>query len=504
MIERPSDREVAHLATQLGLVLTDDRIAEIRMVMDEHFDAYDSVAHQPASAPFVAPYPRTPAYRPTFGDNPCNAWAYRTTVTGASSGSLTGFSIALKDTILLAGVPMLDGSRLLEDHVADMDATVVFRVLDAGGTILGKAQCEEFCVSGGSHTGSFGPVDNPRRPGFSAGGSSSGCAALVGAGAVDMAIGGDQGGSIRIPAAYCGINGMKPSWGLVPYTGAVCTETSLDHLGPMTRNVASNALLLSVIAGDDGLDVRQRGVIAGDYLSQLADGVGGLRIGVLTEGFDWPEVVPGVRDSAMAAVGRLQSAGAEAKPLSIPMHVEGRAFATPIEIEGVFSQMFQANGIGSLGQGPYSESLMAAWNKWPERSDRLNDIVTAGLLVGGFMKGRYGGRYYARAHALRRRLSDAYDAALRDCDVLVMPTLPMTASRLPPADAPLALSFRRASEMVCNTAQFNVTGHPALSTPCGMVDGLPVGLMIVARRFDEGTIYRVAQTLESGTRWECC
>jgi amidase len=504
MIERPDDAEIARLAEQLGMSFAPERLAEVRSVMELYWQAFDVVAAQPDEPRAEAARPRPAAYRPAPADNPCNAWAYRATVAGTAHGPLAGYTLALKDTIALAGVPMLNGSALFAGHVADMDATVVSRVLDAGGTILGKAQCEDFCVSGGSHTSSLGPVENPYRATATAGGSSSGCAALVSLGAVDMAIGGDQGGSIRIPAAFCGINGMKPSWGLVPYTGTASIETSLDHLGPMTRSVRENALLLSVLAGDDGLDPRQRGVAGDEYIAGIDDGVRGLRIGLLAEGFDWPEMSDAVRDCVMGAVMRLEARGAETRRIAVPLHQAGRAFSTPIEIEGMFNQVFLANGIGAQGRGPYSPSLMAAQEAWRERADSLHDLVKVALLVGGSMKERHRGRYYARAHGLRQRLMAAYDEALTACDVLVMPTLPITAPPIPPRDAPLTESFRAASEMVCNTAQFDVTGHPALSTPCGMIDGLPVGLMIVGRMFAEATLYRVAQALEQAAPWTRC
>ncbi len=162
--------------------------------------------------------------------------------------------MALKDNVALAGVPMMNGASTLEGFVPASDATIVTRMLDAGATILGKAVCEHFCLSGGSHTSDPGPVHNPHRIGYSAGGSSSGSGALVAAGEVDLAIGGDQGGSIRIPASYCGIVGMKPTHGLVPYTGVMPIETTIDHTGPMTASVGDNALLLEVLAGPDGLD----------------------------------------------------------------------------------------------------------------------------------------------------------------------------------------------------------------------------------------------------------
>ena len=159
-------------------------------------------------------------------------------------------------------------------------------MLDAGGTIVGKVHCEYFCFSGGSHTSAAGPVQNPRKPGYSAGGSSSGSAAVVAAGEVDMAIGGDQGGSIRIPSAYCGVYGLKPTHGLVPYAGIFPIELTLDHTGPMTATVADNAVLLEVIAGSDGLDPRQMNVTTAAYTNALTGDARGLKIAVVKEGSD--------------------------------------------------------------------------------------------------------------------------------------------------------------------------------------------------------------------------
>ena len=190
-------------------------------------------------------------------ENKHNAWYVKTEVEGAPSGKLKGKTVVLKDNIMLAGVPMMNGAATLEGYVPDIDATVVQRILDAGGTIVGKAHCEYFCLSGGSHTNATGPVHNPHKMGYSAGGSSSGSAVLVALGEVDMALGGDQGGSIRMPSSFCGIYGMKPTHGLVPYTGIMPIEIYIDHTGPITATVADNALLLEVLAGPDGYDPRQ-------------------------------------------------------------------------------------------------------------------------------------------------------------------------------------------------------------------------------------------------------
>ena len=191
---------------------------------------------------------------------------------------------------------MMNGSATVEGFIPRRDATVVTRLLDAGATITGKAVCEDLCFSGGSHTSRTGPVLNPWDRGRSAGGSSSGSAALVAAGHADMALGGDQGGSVRIPSAYCGTVGHKPTHGLVPYTGAFPIENTLDHLGPITRTVHDAALMLGVLAGRDGLDPRQRAEhLPGDFLTGLDAGAAGLRIAVLAEGFGIPGLSqPGV------------------------------------------------------------------------------------------------------------------------------------------------------------------------------------------------------------------
>jgi amidase len=231
-------------------------------------------------------------------------------VPGAASGKLAGKTVALKDNICLAGVPMMNGASTLEGYVPDVDATVATRILDAGGTIVGKTVCEYFCFSGDSHTSASGPVHNPHRRGYSAGGSSSGSAAVVATGEVPMALGGDQGGSIRIPASFCGIYGLKPTHGLVPYTGIMPIELTLDHTGPMTATVEDNALLLEVLAGPDGLDPRQYGgAVAKPYREALGRGAGGLKIAVVEEGFAHSQSSPKVDSLVREAAERFKGMG---------------------------------------------------------------------------------------------------------------------------------------------------------------------------------------------------
>src|SRR5688500_17084439 len=226
-VKLPTHDELRAVGRQLGTCVSESDVPFVLETMG------GSVADYHAIAAMVDPmspvkYPRTPGYRPPVAENKLNAWYYKSEVHGAPTGKLRGKRVALKDNVCLAGEPMMNGASTLEAYVPDVDATIVTRVLAAGGTTAGKVHCEYFCFSGGSHTSAAGPVQNPRKPGYSAGCSSSGSAAVVAAGEVEMAIGGDQGGSIRIPAAYCGVYGMKPTHGLVPDTGIFPTELTLD------------------------------------------------------------------------------------------------------------------------------------------------------------------------------------------------------------------------------------------------------------------------------------
>lgn len=504
-IERPSMNQLRSVAEDLGFRMTDSDLASFLAIMNDALEAYGVVD---AMADYLPPvrYPRDPGYRPQGNENRFGAWYVKTSVKGAATGRLAGRTVALKDNICLAGVPMMGGASILEGYTPDIDATIVERILDAGGEIVGKAVCEYFSASGGSHTSATGPVHNPRRPGYSAGGSSSGSAALVAAGEVDMAIGGDQGGSIRIPSSFCGVYGMKPTYGLVPYTGIMSIETTLDHTGPITASVADNALLLEVIAGPDGIDQRQGGSRPAAYTDALKPDVSGLRIAVVAEGFDQPNSEPDVDSKVKAAGQRLKALGATVEEISIPLHVAGGAIFIPIAAEGATGVMMKGNGFGANHDGLFILSLFDACSTWRQRADELSDPLKLFMLLGEYMMKQYQGRFYAKAGNLRRRLRAAYDEVLREYDLLLMPTLPMTATPLPAKDAPREEKVQRSLEMLANTSQFNLTGHPAMSIPCGMSNGLPIGLpigmMLVGRRFDEVTIYRAAFTFEQSGDWQ--
>ena len=289
-VRRPTLEQMRGVVEDLGMTMGERSVESYDALMEANYLAYDIVDAMPDDVPVVK-YPRTPGYRPEGEENKYNAWYVKTEMKGAPSGKLAGKKIAIKDNVCLAGVPMMNGASTLEGYTPDIDATIVTRILDAGGTIVGKTHCEYFCFSGGSHTCAAGAVHNPHKHGlFVRAARPPAARVVVATGEVDMAIGGDQGGSIRIPSAFSGIYGMKGTFGLVPYTGVMPIEITIDHTGPMTRNVRDNALLLEVLAGADGLDPRQDAPKVSNYTEALGGGVKGLRIGIVKEGFGHAEL----------------------------------------------------------------------------------------------------------------------------------------------------------------------------------------------------------------------
>jgi amidase len=499
-VKRPTLDQMQEIVASLHMNMSASEVAEYLDVLEGTFSSYDRVNQLPDYLPPVR-YPRTPGYRPGASENSLSAWAVKAEVRGAAHGPLSGKKVVLKDNICLAGVPMMNGASTLEGYVPDVDATLVTRILDAGGTIVGKAHCEYFCLSGGSHTSALGPVHNPYKHGYSAGGSSSGCGALVGAGEVEMAIGGDQGGSIRMPSCWSGCYGMKATHGLVPYTGVMPIEATIDHAGPMTATVANNALLLEVIAGADGLDPRQYNVRVDKYTTALGRGVAGMRIAMITESFGWPSSEADVDARVREGAERLRSLGATVEDVSIPMHLDGGAIWTPIALEGLMVQMMHGNGMGFNWEGLYTTSLLDAHANWRARANELSRTLKISMMAGQYFIKHYRGHFYAKAQNLARLLRKSYDDVLARYDLLLMPTLPMKATPLPAANAPLALYCQRGFEMLPNTCPFDVTGHPAMSVPCGMSDGLPIGMMLIAKHYNEATIYRAAHAFEQLGDW---
>jgi len=396
---------------------------------------------------------------------------------------------------------MMNGSAVLEGYVPDVDATIVTRILDAGGEIVGKAVCEHLCFSGGSHTSDTGPVLNPHDPKRSAGGSSSGSAALVAAGECDMAIGGDQGGSIRIPSSYSGAVGHKPTYGLVPYTGVFPIELTLDHTGPIARTAADCAALLEAIAGPDGLDPRQSGAVRTEpYTKKLTGDARGVRIGIVKEGFGWPNSEPDVDKMVRDAGARLTRAGAAVTEVSVPLHRDGIHIWNAIAVEGATMLMVAGNSMGTNWKGHYTTSLLDFYGRSRRaRANDLSETVKLVILLGQYMQDNYHGRYYAKAQNLARVLRAAYDEALGSVDLLLMPTLPLKATLLPAPNASREEYVARALEMITNTAPFDVTGHPAVTVPAGMSAGLPVGMMLIGRHWEDATVLRAADAFQKLT-----
>jgi amidase len=497
----PSADQLRAVAQQCGLSLSDEDVVSFGKLMGGFMLAYRAVDAMADELPEVK-YPRSPGRRPPPAANTHNAWYYKTSIKGAATGKLAGKRVAIKDNVMVAGVPMMNGASTLEGFVPDFDAVVVTRLLDAGAEIVGKTHCECFCLSGGSHTNATGPVHNPWKMGFSAGGSSSGSAAVVALGEADMAIGGDQGGSIRMPASFSGIYGMKPTWGLVPYTGIMPIEIFVDHTGPMTATVRDNALMLEVIAGDDGYDPRIKAPKVQPYSQLLEGGVAGLKIGVVAEGFKQANAEEAVNEKVRAGAKRLADLGAHVAEVSIPMHLDGPAIWTPIGTEGLTQTMLWGDGYGLSRPDLYSVALMDFHHGWRRRVNDLSETTKLFLLLGTYINNTYGPRYYGKAMNITRRLTAAYDKAFEAFDLLLMPTTPMKATPLPGPDASREDYVQRALEMISNTAPFDLTHHPAMSLPCGIIDGLPVGLMLVGRHFEEPTIYKAAYAFEQSGDWK--
>ena len=501
-VRTPTIEEILDIADSYGLALTIEDAESFRKLMAGTAAAYSRIDDLPDTK-LPVKYPRDPGYRPAPEENKYNQWYWRCDVKGKKSGPLAGKRVALKDNICLAGVPMMNGATVLEGFVPDIDATVVTRILDAGGTIVGKAANTYLCFDGGSATTATGMVDNPRKPGHSSGGSSAGSAVVIVTDEADMALGGDQGGSIRMPAAWCGIVGHKPTHGLVPYTGVFPIEATLDHCGPMANSVYDVATLLQVIAGSDGYDPRQIGTKTQNYVAALDKGVKGMKIGVLKEGFGLPDSEKVTDHKVKAATEAFKKLGAEVKQISVPWHLHGLDIWTPIATEGATAMMLKGNGMGWNWEGFYTTSLLDAYARgWRTRPNDLSETVKLVMMTGEFMHRNYHGRFYAKAQNLSRRLREAYDAALGEVDVLVLPTIPFRATKLPAPDCTREQYVEAALNMLRNTAPFDASGHPACTVPCGVSDDLPIGLMIVGKRYDDATVLQVANAFEGATDWQ--
>jgi amidase len=374
-------------------------------------------------------------------------------------------------------------------------------LLDAGAHIVGKTAVPAFCFDGGGLTGYPDPQPvNPHNPAFLAGASSNGSAVVIVEGEADLALGGDQGGSIRMPSSWSGCCGHKPTHGLVPYTGIFPIELTLDHIGPMARTVADCALMLSVLAGEDGLDPRQINVSVQDYNAALEVGAEGLRVGVLAEGFGIPDASEPDVDAAVRAVGDvLASSGASVEEVSIPLHRDGLAIWNAIATEGATDLMVRGDAFGTNHKGHYTTDLVDFYGRARRaRGTDYSATVKVTALLGTYLSEDYNHHYYAKARNLGRRLDAEYAAALERFDVLLLPTTAMKAREIPVGGG-IPEILAAALGNLHNTAPFDVTGNPALSVPCGTSDGLPVGAMFVGRHFDDATVLRAGHAYQSAS-----
>lgn len=495
--ELPSLDTLRALSEELGLSVGEADLEAYQELMRGPLRSFEVVAE--ADPPTTAiRFPRENVRPPRPEENPLNAWYWKCSIRGRAGGPLQGKRVVVKDNICVAGVPMMNGARVIEGYVPDVDATVVTRVLEAGAEIVGKGVCEHLSFGGSSFTSDTGPVRNPHDRSRSAGGSTSGPAALVASGEADLALGADQGGSVRIPGAWCGVMGLKPTFGLVPYTGISSVEMTQDHAGLIACTSEDLALLLEAVAGEDHLDPRQRASRPENYRQALTGDVKGLRIGVLEEGFAWPNASqPDVDAAVRAAASRLAELGAEVRSVSIPRHRQAHHIWRVIAVEGRTALMFRGRGAGTNWKGYYTLSLLETYARgFRDRPHLFSEPTKLQVLLGEAMLRRFDGRYYARAQNLALLLRREYDEVLTSVDVLLLPTTPMKATRLPDPEASWVESFPRNLEMTPNTAAFNVTGHPALSVPCALSDGLPVGMMLVGRAFDESTLLRLGHVCE--------
>ncbi|KAL5118343.1 hypothetical protein ACEQ8H_003692 [Pleosporales sp. CAS-2024a] len=464
-------------------------------------------------------YPREQVHRPTQEEqNFGHAWAHKFLIRGKVNASLLqGKTVCLKDNIAVKGVPQFFGTG--KTHVADAippwtpqaDATVVRRVLEAGADIVGTTTCENFCNSTSSFTSAQGTVRNPYSPDYSAGGSTSGGCAVVGGGLVDIAIGADQGGSIRVPSSFCGCVGFKPTHGLVPYTGISSSDAINDHAGPIARSVGDVAACLDAISGRDDYDDRTLGAPlhgSSQYSRRLQPSVAGMKIGILTEGMEHDLIAENVRAAVMKGAHAFTELGATVQHVSLPIHLEGPAIWTIQQrIAGTLSMLGYAHG----RRGLFSTAYEAARQPWTDESFQKLFPSTKNTIINGLSLLKSYPGLYAKTMNIAQLQRDSYEKLFQQYDLIIMPTTPFVAPRnmeWKQGDSPMS-ALTPSMGITLNTAIFDVTGHPALSLPVGFASPtgdasikLPVGMQIVGGLWQEQKILNAAYAWERAFDWK--
>jgi amidase len=506
MFATPDADQLIEMAARLNIRLsTSDAELFLPVIIDamRGLDRFAQSRAEEQRPPLLSPM-RGPGHRPSLAEDPYQAWLWKCEIGGAETGPLAGKTVSFKDHVSVAGIPQVFTSQVLEGFIPDVDASIVTRVLQAGGKVVGKHMMNGFM-------GDYGRPMNPHDPARITGGSSSGSGAALAAGEVDISFGGDQGGSIRLPAAYCGVVGLKPTFGLVSHFGAgFGFEQSVDHVGPMARGVPDTAAALQAVAGYDELDPRQRRDIPDsiDALTDLDGGVKGLKIGILEEGFAEP-IEPGVAGGVMAAVGVLEKLGAEVTRISVPEHAQMDSAYAALVFEGARA----VHDVGFFGAGAktyYPASVITAIDRmWRQHADMMQPRAKLNLLIAELSRRNYHGGVYAKAHNVRPAFVAAFDRALARVDVLVMPTVrniaPLAEELPSDPRAAVDANLRRnwmLTPIAYNTKPTNYTGHPALAVPCGKVEGMPISLQLVGNFLADPLLLRVAYAYQRAVDWD--
>ena len=416
-------------------------------------------------------------------------------IAAGDAGPLTGVPMVLKDNMCTAGIATTCSSRMLEGFVPTYDAYVASRLNDAGAVLVGKANLDEFAMGSSTENSAFHPTMNPWDLERVPGGSSGGPAAAVAAGECLFALGSDTGGSIRQPAALCGVVGLKPTYGLVSRYGLIAFASSLDQIGPLTRDVEGAALVLNAIAGHDRRDSTSIDFEPPDYTDGLDEGIEGLRVGVPREYFI-KGIAPAVEASVRQAVQVLSDLGAEVEETSLPHSSYAMAVYYIIAPSEASANLARYDGVKYGYSAAEADSMWDALEK--TRQEGFGPEVKRRIMLGTYaLSAGYYDAYYFKAQKVRTLIRREFDEAFERFDVLASPTSPSVAFRLgEKMDDPVQMYLNDIF-----TQPANIAGIPAISVQAGMVDGLPVGLQLMGPHLGEPTLLRAARAYEQATDW---